>query len=476
MKYIIVIFIFFIFSTTANAQIIINEIMYDIEGADTGREWVEIKNEGSESINVLEWKFFEDGINHKLILVSGDGNMLGGSYAVISDDSDKFLSDNHKYTGTLFDSSFSLKNTGELISVRNAELNDIDTVTYNTELGAGGDGMSLQLVSGNWDPSFPTPGFANSKTINNETSSLLGKTVNSNPQNSNNSNLKSPVDLFSTEPQIFANAGNDKSVIVGADSLFEGKSFGLEKKPIENARYLWNFGNGETKEGQNVLHYYKYPGEYIVILNVSSGEYSASDRIVVNAFPAELSISKIEDDFIEIHNKSDFELSLSWWQLQSGNERFIIPKDTIILPNKKLIFSIDVTGLHTPVKEVVSLLYPNGVSAVTFEQIRIPQNVVATKTVAGEGLSSRNEVERGETFLRSVTNLKEEKQVTEKQIEESQENTAQTASANSSVVGSDKGGKIYIWILALISIVGISAGAVVFARKSNGMDEIEIIE
>ena len=89
----------------------------------------------------------------------------------------------------------------------------------------------------------------------------------------------------------------------------------------------------------------------MVILEVSSGQYSASDRIIVNAYPAELVISEVNKDFIEIHNKSARELNLSWWQVQSGSERFMIPKNTIILSGKKLIFSSDVTELDTSQKE-----------------------------------------------------------------------------------------------------------------------------
>ncbi|MCG2698987.1 PKD domain-containing protein, partial [Candidatus Parcubacteria bacterium] len=81
------------------------------------------------------------------------------------------------------------------------------------------------------------------------------------------------------EPQIFANAGSDKTAIAGADVYFSGKALGLKKEPLESARYLWNFGDGAISEGQNVKHVYKYPGEYIVILDISSGKYSASGRL-----------------------------------------------------------------------------------------------------------------------------------------------------------------------------------------------------
>mgnify|MGYP003974771189 FL=1 len=205
------------------------------------------------------------------------------------------------------------------------------------------------------------------------------------------------------------------------------------------------------------------------MLNVSSGQYSASDRIVVNAYSAELVLSKVENDFVEIHNKSNQELNLSWWQLESQGERFMIPKDTIVLANKKLIFAKNITKLDTSVKEGVSLLYPNGVEAVMFTQMHIPQKTIAVKkTVAGKGLSSRNEVERGET-LRS----EKEETIIEENVSVK---TAQAASVSSFKSDGNKN-SIYKWLLAIFAVVGISAGIMVYAsgKKELG-DDIEIIE
>src|SRR5581483_1064214 len=121
----------------------ITEIMYDLPGGDTGREWIEVKNTGTTSADLSSWKLFEANTNHKISAIAAS-NIAPGEYAVIADDSDKFKTDNASYTGLLFDSAFSLSNTGETISLRDESGNDIDTVTYNPSLGASGDGSSLQ--------------------------------------------------------------------------------------------------------------------------------------------------------------------------------------------------------------------------------------------------------------------------------------------------------------------------------------------
>ena len=44
-------------------QIKITEIMYDLEGTDTDREWIEVHNETGTEIDLTGWKFY-DGSNH----------------------------------------------------------------------------------------------------------------------------------------------------------------------------------------------------------------------------------------------------------------------------------------------------------------------------------------------------------------------------------------------------------------------------
>jgi hypothetical protein len=343
------------------------------------------------------------------------------------------------------------------IRIRNSEREDVDDI----EWGNINEGKSYQrMLSGEWTVVSPTPGAQNESSNSDEENQKeeeSSESISNPPSTSQGSS-------FPIEPQIFADAGEDRNVIIGADSLFEGKAFGLQKKPLPGARYVWNFGNGETKEGQNVLHYYKYPGEYVVMLNVSSGEYSASDRIVVNAYPAELVISKVENGFIEIYNKSNQELNLSWWQIQSGVERFMIPKDTIISSGKKLIFSNEITGLNTSVKESISLLYPNGVEAVKFEEIKIPQKVVAIKPIP----SYESTAEKTKLIEEIRPLLIEDK---------SEENTAQTASVISSFKTPENERGIYKWLLAIFVVVGISAGIIVYASSKKELgDDIEIVD
>lgn len=76
----------------ARAQLAITEIMYDVPGSDSGREWIEVQNTGAASIALSEWKLFEANTNHGLT-TDGSDTLAPGSFAIIADDPAKFRTD-----------------------------------------------------------------------------------------------------------------------------------------------------------------------------------------------------------------------------------------------------------------------------------------------------------------------------------------------------------------------------------------------
>lgn len=377
--------IIFVPSYLSHAQIIISEIMYDIEGADTNREWIEVQNTGSSSIDLTGWKFFEDDTNHGLTLEQGDPVIPPSGFAVIVNNLSGFLGDNPSFTGVIFDSSFSLNNTGETLAIRNQELVDMDTVTYSSEIGGGGDGESLQKIGSGWIPSSPTPGFEGEATpLPQEENSTSTSPQQTNQESGQTNQSKGS---FSVEQTIFPNAGKDKKVVAGATILFEGEAFGIKKEPLINARFLWNFGDGGSSEGKSATHTYMHPGEYILVLNVSSGERSYSDRALIEVIESPIFIKSIvagTDGYIEVINGSKEELDISWWQFSDGFRSFAIPKGTIILGEKSLKFSNSITGMDG---NTVSFLYPNGRVAYVFKPI---QNLKVENSDTREKISIAN--------------------------------------------------------------------------------------
>jgi hypothetical protein len=131
----------------AHAQVVITEIMYDLpSSSDSGREWVEVYNASTVPVVLTGWKLYENGTNHKITAVSGSNTLAPGAYAVIADNAANFKTGWPEFSGQLFDSAFSLSNSGETIVLRNASSSDIDAVTYQSSWGASGDGNSLNRL------------------------------------------------------------------------------------------------------------------------------------------------------------------------------------------------------------------------------------------------------------------------------------------------------------------------------------------
>ncbi|MDI6717484.1 MAG: lamin tail domain-containing protein [Patescibacteria group bacterium] len=144
-----------------NFNIVINEIMYNASGSDIGREWIELFNKGTSTVNLAHLKLFEDNVHHGLNIAGEDKKLDPGAYAVISNDTEEFLKDFPDFNGILYKSSFSLKNTSDTFSLTHDDDVVADSVTYQSSWGANGDGNSLQLINGVWKAGKPTPGKAN---------------------------------------------------------------------------------------------------------------------------------------------------------------------------------------------------------------------------------------------------------------------------------------------------------------------------
>ena len=132
--------------------------MYDAPGSDNGHEWLEVSNVGSSSVNLLGYKFFEGGVNHGVVAVSGGTMLAAGASAVIADNAATFSEDYPAYAGLLFKSSFSLLNTGETLALKDASSTIVDSIAYASSMGGAGDGNSLHRVGDSFVAGAPNPG------------------------------------------------------------------------------------------------------------------------------------------------------------------------------------------------------------------------------------------------------------------------------------------------------------------------------
>lgn len=483
------------FCQTALAQISISEIMYDVSGSDSGREWVEITNGGIDSVTVATstWKFFEDGTNHNLSLFQGSVVIPAGGFAVIADNPAKFLADWPQFGGTIFDSVFSLGNTGEAVAIKSDTSTVVDEVAYVSSAGGAGDGNSLQKVSGAWTALAPTPGAVNQNGQNQDSEGREGNfpvattTTDTTSDEDNSSSVSiSSSDSGKTnwpvEPQIISRIVGPYVAIAGADVVFKGEAVGLDKKPIKNIRYLWNFGDGSTKEGESVMHAYNFPADYVVILEVSSGYLEGSSRVRIKIISADIVISEVVAGFggkIELVNNTPQELDLSWWRIRSGNHFFTLPKNTKMLSAGRLPLSAAVMGF--PVSDMdVALLYPNGSLAYQFiKSVSKPIDIVPaisndTSKSAEMPAVSSSKVSSAPVLREISENFNQAATVAlavpvEAETEVSGEDVSQYAAKPSST----------LWFYGAGGIILLGLALVLFPRQTavkNPADEYEIIE
>ncbi len=324
-----------------HASVMFSEIMYDLEGTDTDREWVEVYNDGSDNVDLSTWKFFEGNTNHSMVPVDGNGTLAANTYAIIADKPDNFRVDWPNYTGLLFDSSFSLNNDpGETLSLKDENLVVVDTMTYENTAGAQGDGKSLQKINTVWAPAMPTPGLVNTAGDSGET----------NPPTIDGGGSTTAISkkvIEPTIPKIQTDIIVPMTVFSRIPFSFKNKTTGYSSEALGYGVWTWSFGDGsmrEEKSPASFMYSYEYPGTYVVTLSYKTNQYllepDATDRITITVLAPELVISSLlPDGGIVLKNLSSKEIDLSGWKITRGATLFVFPSSTIFLPNKELIIS-----------------------------------------------------------------------------------------------------------------------------------------
>ncbi|MDO8510355.1 MAG: lamin tail domain-containing protein [bacterium] len=466
------------FPLQALGQITITEIMYDAEGTDSGYEWFEIHNGGGAAVDLTGWKFFEAETNHALSLFgSGSLTVSPGGYAVVASNPEKFLEKWQSLGGLIKSSWSSFSNTGETFVIKNPSLEAVHAVTYDSSSGAAGDGKSLQMVGSTWVAKPATPGAAPETALPDLSSPLDPPAADQAVATTNPPQSSAIVPLVPTLTVSIQTSS--KTAIAGADVLFEGRVLGINKQPIDNARLIWNFGDGASKEGKNVLHSFSYPGDYIVVLDAASGELAGTARLRLKVVTPDIALSAISqgpDGFIELVNRSSYELDLSSWRLSNSELFFSFPKNTIIPGHQTIKFATKTIGFST-LNAKVALLYPNGTVATEYQAPETPSN--REVAVPNEPPPSPAKIEGAPVEQKKVA-AKAKKEPSISAVSQSAQTAAlietlpdeNTKAPRELVVEPEKNS--YLWYAAFGGLLTLAvAGYLVFGRKK---DEITIIE
>src|SRR3989338_4569676 len=229
----------------ASAQVVINEVMYNPDGNDTGREWIELYNVGVTDVTMVagsgngSWRM-SDSSNHTLVDPAGGvgrGSLTipAGGYLIIASDPAQFISGG--YAGgsySVIKSSISLNNNNATTSLIDGTGTLLNSFMYTNDMGGNGDGTSLQKNGGTWIAALPTPGATNATTAYIPPSSDTNSNTDTSTTTTTSSSAGAPVSSYVAppEPQIFADGGENRTVIVAADTEFLGRAYNRKKETI----------------------------------------------------------------------------------------------------------------------------------------------------------------------------------------------------------------------------------------------------
>ncbi len=450
---------------SAFADVSFSEIMYDAEGSDTDKEWVEIYNSGSSTVSISGWKF-NDGANHTLNNPPTNGGqgtleIAAGSYVVLAGNANAFLSEYTSYTGTVIDTVMSLTNTSDTLSLIDQNGGTVTSYTYSSDQGAAGDGLSLQNINGTWGSGTPTPGATNTHSASDD-----GEDTDN--QDLSDDSEATSMEAF-VEPAYTADIITTVVTSSGMPTDFDTYVKNELDKTVTAGYYVWNFGDGTSMsyEGERAFeHVYAFAGQYIVLLKyyayVGASVPDDTDRVTIKVTDPGITVASITNGVVTIANNSQYEKDISGWKIISETSSYIFPDETFVIAHESLHLPTTITGFSSTGYQAI-LYYPNGEVADIFPKQK-------TEVASSSKVSQAK--------FDSVSKVALENQATNSTATESFIPLA------ASVIEGDKEtsttSKMPLFILATIAVISLGAGSILYARKNPSekitADGFEIFE
>jgi hypothetical protein len=243
-----------------------------------------------------------------------------------------------------------------------------------------------------------------------------------------------------------------RTVSAGADSAFTAVVYDGRGNKRDDATVIWSFGDGMRRTGSSVFHGYYDPGEYIVIVHVSTSDGGdASSEIVMTVKDVSVRIVSVSSRGISIMNRDTRTLDLSLWRLSAGGQEFKIPADTRILAGRTILFPSQVIEL--PMTGSALLLYPSGEIAAAY-----PAVVAAPQTNSSQQLfpdaTSYEQVQAVEQIISTKSNIQAHDEAVEAP-------TAANELAAVGAVSSSRAAGIFNspWTLGLLGVIVLAGSA-----------------
>lgn len=380
-NYILSLFIGILFFGMAHsiyADVVINEIAWMGTTTSTNDEWMELYNNGSSSVALDGWTLNAADGSPKINLT---GNISAGGYMLLERTDDTTVPG--VTAGVIY--SGALGNSGENLLLKNNTEQIIDTVDMSSGWTAGNSTTkeTMQRSGSGWITGTPTPGMINVTTGSTTPSSTETTQTDSSTSDTSDNDTETVIKV-EADPVYVSKMVTPDIFIQQVPMNFSSEVKKDGKLNDIVGRFEWSMGDG----GSFVFHHstpftytYTEPGTYVVLLRYYSNDFKESPDTIhkktITVIPAHVGlVINHETGTITLTNQSTDDLNLQKWQLQSGNESFTFPIDTIIPKDTSVSIPFSVHKFSnfslTP-----TLLTPTGFVASAKQQT---YHVVSSKT------------------------------------------------------------------------------------------------
>jgi hypothetical protein len=347
-------------SICANASaLVVNEVMSNPTGDDSGREWIELYNDSSSETDLSSMTIsIKGGAAIVTTPLQGGFVLPAGGYAIIGSNvsgATKFLQDYPAYSGLLFRSSISLVNTG--VTSIDIRLNGSVAASLPSYTAAK-EGTTLSYSAESYVSGTPTPGADNQVS---ETGGSPG------------SPTATTTETQATLPQMAPPSADiviympvEKTVVAGAASEFSVLGATRAGKPISDLRYVWAFGDGGQSAGSSTSYTYVYSGRYIAQVEAASPTVVGKGRMAVRVVAPDIAISSLGSGkygtYVDLHNPNDYDLDLSQWMLTIDGAAYPFPRNTMLPSRSQTRFSglsMGFASTTVSTSTIARILFPN---------------------------------------------------------------------------------------------------------------------
>ena len=349
-----------LFPFVTNAQVIFTEIVYNPDGTDSGREWIEVYNSGNTDVDLSAYTLIESGSNHTIRSWNDGSTIISpGEYGILADNPEKFLIDYQSYSKVLLDSAFSLVNSGEEIIISNASDITDDSVIYSPDWGGDGTENSLQRNGDIWIPAIPTPGEENAEISVDEGD--IDDTDDSGGDDSTSTHdNQDDISDYEFKNTYEVDVGRERYVLVNKSVEFRVDESGEDEG---SNKVYWSFGDGGYSKSDEPKHIYYWPGIYNVVATSKRGDMQAVSRTKVYVSSLQIEVEPIfwgKGVDILLKNNSKDEVNIGGFVVKTDIDSFKIPQNTILDGGQVIIFSHKVTRLEYEKERKIHFFYPSG--------------------------------------------------------------------------------------------------------------------